>query len=648
MKEKMISVTIALLFAASAVVVLMDSSADVAGEEGPSDNWENYRNTTWYSGTGVLIINTPGQFADFAHRSLTNSFAGRTIEIGVSTLDMSAHYWTPIGPITNGFAGTFDGKGVTIKGLYVGTEVYTGPDIRLFGLFGFVGATGTVKNLNIIESEILGGKGYTASVVAYNLGTIINCHNSATVTGAANIGGIVGYNNNNPVENCHNSGTVTGISDVGGIAGTNLGTIKNSYNTATVTGTGSGVGGIAGTIRGGYATIEKCYNSGIITGAECVGGIVGSNAFADINAVLPGGSGTITGRFALIEKCYNTGAIVGTDYVGGIAGISKGASTWIEMCYNVGTVMGTSNTGPIFGKNDGVGSTNYWLNYIGFSDIFPGGLSLTQMVGSTALNKGNMDGFTTADWTPKANESRVRYFPQLNVFVAQGGDIAKDSLISVAFVPATVETPNIASSDNTSVVNGIGGSFTVTATGGSTIVFSLANAPTGVSINPTNGVMTIGAATEVGTYTFTITASNGVSPVATQSFTLKVAAPYVPGDPLITSSDSTSVVNGTGGSFTVTATGDATIVFSLTGAPTGVSINSSTGVMTIASTVAADTYTFTITASNGISTDATQTFTLKVTVSAPGGDNTMLFVAVGAVVAIAALAGVYFLFIRKP
>ena len=85
------------------------------------------------------------------------------------------------------------------------------------------------------------------------------------------------------------------------------------------------------------------------------------------------------------------------------------------------------------------------------------------------------------------------------------------------------------------------------------------------------------------------------------------------GAPTITSANTTTVVSGTGGTFQVTATGTpSAMTYSLTGAPAGVSINSTSGLITIGTGVAANTYTFTVTASNGVPSDATQNFTLVV------------------------------------
>lgn len=79
----------------------------------------------------------------------------------------------------------------------------------------------------------------------------------------------------------------------------------------------------------------------------------------------------------------------------------------------------------------------------------------------------------------------------------------------------------------------------------------------------------------------------------------------------ITSANSFSVFRGTGGMFQVTATGTAPITYYLTGAAPGISIDSS-GLITILGTMAANTYTFTVNASDGTAPNAAQPFTLTV------------------------------------
>jgi hypothetical protein len=89
--------------------------------------------------------------------------------------------------------------------------------------------------------------------------------------------------------------------------------------------------------------------------------------------------------------------------------------------------------------------------------------------------------------------------------------------------------------------------------------------------------------------------------------------------PTITSADNTVFTIGTAGTFTISATGDPTPTFALTGTlPTGVTFDTTTGVLSgTPATGTNGTYPLTITASNGISLDATQNFTLTVSSMTP-------------------------------
>ena len=115
-----------------------------------------------------------------------------------------------------------------------------------------------------------------------------------------------------------------------------------------------------------------------------------------------------------------------------------------------------------------------------------------------------------------------------------------------------------------------------------------------------------------GTYPFTITAKNGVSPDATQNFTLSVLQA-----PQINSADHVTFTVGQAGTFKVTSTGVPNATLSETGAlPSGVTLtDNKDGTATLSGAPAAltgGTYPFTITAKNGVSPDATQNFILTV------------------------------------
>jgi hypothetical protein len=120
------------------------------------------------------------------------------------------------------------------------------------------------------------------------------------------------------------------------------------------------------------------------------------------------------------------------------------------------------------------------------------------------------------------------------------------------------------------------------------------------------------AAGSNGIYPITITASNGVSPDASQSFTLTVTGP-----PTITSGHSTTFTEGSVEDFTVTSTGTPAPSLTEHGRlPAGITFtDNGDGTADLAGTPATGSngvYTLTIDAANGIAPRATQTFTLTV------------------------------------
>ena len=132
--------------------------------------------------------------------------------------------WMPIGTDSNQFNGTFDGNGHTISGLTI-----TRPTTYYVGLFGYLGASGTIQNLGVnIGSGGVTGLDYVGGLVGMNIGSISNSYAAGTVTGAGN--------------------------HVGGLAGSNYSSISNSYATGTVNGVGTNVGGFIGNDIGGTLT----------------------------------------------------------------------------------------------------------------------------------------------------------------------------------------------------------------------------------------------------------------------------------------------------------------------------------------------------------------------------------------------------------
>jgi hypothetical protein len=188
-----------------------------------------------------------------------------------------------------------------------------------------------------------------------------------------------------------------------------------------------------------------------------------------------------------------------------------------------------------------------------------------------------------------------------------------------AFTLTVVQSPAISSVNNTTFTVGTNGSFTVSTTAGfptATTLSESGSLPPGVTFTDNgNGTATL-SGTPVpetgGSHSLTLTASNGSAPDATQSFTLTVDQP-----PEFTSGASTSFSVGSSGNFIVDTRGFPDAAISKTGAlPSGVTfVDEGAGIATLSGTPAAGTngsYPLTITASNGVSPDATQSFTLTV------------------------------------
>ena len=171
---------------------------------------------------------------------------------------------------------TFDNAKVNSTGSY-----YTGI------LAGFAGSC-IFENIKTLGNCSVEGKQITGGIAGIAEGNISNCENHAEVKGTRSLGGILGmyYGSDNSITSCANYGAVTGTySQVGGMVGYfDSGTIQNSANYGDITGADN-VGNLIG--EGVICNLNNVLGTGNVTATSdteraglLVGGINNSSSTA--------------------------------------------------------------------------------------------------------------------------------------------------------------------------------------------------------------------------------------------------------------------------------------------------------------------------------------------------------------------------------
>ena len=190
------------------------------------------------------------------------------------------------------------------------------------------------------------GTGGIVGISGMSRAVIDGCINNGTVSGYRFIGGVIGrVIQNATITNVSNTAAVSGTRDIGGIIGGTDNTkinelyVTGATNSGVVTGTGDFIGGIVGYINSKGNVLTNCTNTGNITGAKCVGGIIG----------LVNGSNTATVDNATVRDC----TLSGTQSVGGWIGRIVAKATAIYKHYTAPTgvtyVLGSTETEAVTG-----------------------------------------------------------------------------------------------------------------------------------------------------------------------------------------------------------------------------------------------------------------------------------------------------------
>ena len=235
--------------------------------------------------------------------------------------------FTPIGNFSTYFSGNYNGQDHIISNLYINRD-----STDYMALFGAV-RWADISNLELSSVQIT-GQNYTGGVVAYVNGTeISSCKVSGTINGRTYVGGISGYLFSARISNSENSATISGRNQVGGVAGymEQNSDILYSLNEGGVSTTMGYAGGI--TASSDLGEISECCNTGSVN--------------TNNNDVAAG----IAAEFYMsaIYNSYNTGNVSGADWIGGLIGVNE--SSIVEKCYSTGSVSGVDYTGGLIGDN---------------------------------------------------------------------------------------------------------------------------------------------------------------------------------------------------------------------------------------------------------------------------------------------------------
>jgi len=341
---------------------------------------------------------------------------------------------------------------------------------NLTGTFSYCYNAGTV-NCNDVLSVDIGG------VASVNDWILSNCYNTGTINGGTcdYIGGVTGLNNygGSTIEDCYNTGSVsgntrTGMVCIGGVIGYNYGTLSNSYNIGMVSGvdaaayimsSGEYVGGVVGENYSSdmYSGIVlNCYNTGNVISsgpANYVGGVVGWNRNASLqycyNYGLISGNcyvgGGVVGHndTSKVQNCYNTGTIgCNCTDIGGVVGQNDnafgGGSSTIGNCYNAGAITGSGTyMGGVVGiSSGGVISNTYYDSIVcscalgigsGSGNATP--LTTEQMVASDVLESSGYMNLLGGAFEKRnaAADDYYCYYPELSVFKESSDNIIEET-----------------------------------------------------------------------------------------------------------------------------------------------------------------------------------------------------------------------------
>ena len=234
--------------------------------------------------------------------------------------------FTPIGflnwdNLEFAFTGSYDGQEHTISNLTINR-----PGEENLGLFGFLYSSGTIKNIGLVDVDIIGkGAGALVGTVYDRDVRISNCYSTGNITSRGGYtGGLVAWFAYGKMDCCYSKVTVEGTVYAGGLVGYCLGgKIYNSYSCGDISAWSdyfglTSIGGLIGDLNNG-ATVVNCFSTGHVGEDSEQGGLIFSisdsnskvtNCFWDTETSgmtsSAGGMGKTTGEMQALPTYFNT------------------------------------------------------------------------------------------------------------------------------------------------------------------------------------------------------------------------------------------------------------------------------------------------------------------------------------------------------
>jgi filamentous hemagglutinin family protein len=347
-------------------------------------------------GGGVFVNATqPSQLTAYMLvNSASDLDAVRTNTSGTYALgrDINAGSIANFAPIPN-FTGLFEGQDAVTGQNQTIANLTIASTAQNVGLFGSIGGTGVVRNLNLTDVAVsaLNSK-LVGTLAGANAGTISNVSATGTVQAGSGstVGGLVGQNLGTgtiagatmpaPAQACVAGQTCASVAvNVGsnglggGLVGSNSGTIINAFATGEVTGS-AGINGF--TTLGGLAavnlgSISNSFASGDVGSSTVAnlqaGGLAGTNFGTILSSSALGnvqaGDGSIAGGLVAsnlvsgaITASTASGAVTSTganSTIGGLVGVSAGTITNSTASGAVTSTGADSTIGGLVGVNRG-------------------------------------------------------------------------------------------------------------------------------------------------------------------------------------------------------------------------------------------------------------------------------------------------------